>query len=340
MAIATQSNITARDYRVQHPNDWCPGCGDFGILSAVQQAAAGLNRQPHEMAVFGGIGCSGKALYYVPVYGVHTLHGRVLSFATGAKLANPALTVVAVGGDGDGLGIGAGHFVNTGRRNVDLTYILFNNEVYGLTKGQAAPTLAMGLQPKSLPEPNIQGQLNPLMLAMASGFTWIGRGYAFNVKQLVRLMQQAIEHPGLAYLDVLQPCPTYNNLHTKDWFAGQDLAPAQPRVYDLDDAGYDPHIPEGASEEAVHAVMQRFVSKAHEWGDRIPTGVFLVNHSVSTFAARIARQTPSYDEAPPARRIIADAQGRPTADLSPLLAELTVTETVPLNRPPADTRRR
>jgi 2-oxoglutarate ferredoxin oxidoreductase subunit beta len=183
----------------------------------------------------------------------------------------------------------------------------------------------MGLQPKSLPEPNIQGQLNPLMLAMASGFTWIGRGYSFNVKQLVSLIQQAIEHPGLAYLDVLQPCPTYNNLHTKAWFAGQDLVPAQPRVYELADADYDPHIPEGASEEAMLAVMQRFMSKAHEWGDRIPTGVFLINRSVPTFAARIARQTPGYDTAPPACRMIADAQGRPTADLSPLLAALTPT---------------
>lgn len=327
MAIATLPTITAKDYRVQHPNDWCPGCGDFGILSALQQALAGLNLHPHEVAVFGGIGCSGKAPYYLPVYGVHTLHGRVLPFATGAKLGNPALTVVAVGGDGDGLGIGAGHFVNTGRRNVDLTYILFNNEVYGLTKGQAAPTLAMGLQPKSLPEPNIQGQLNPLMLAMASGFTWVGRGYAFNVKQLVRLMQRAIEHPGLAYLDVLQPCPTYNNLHTKDWFAGQDVNDGQPRVYALEDEDYDPHIPEGAAQETVLTVMQRFMTKAHERGERIPTGVFLENHSVPTFAARIARQIPGYYEASPAHRSIADGQGRPLADLRPLFAELMMTGT-------------
>jgi 2-oxoglutarate ferredoxin oxidoreductase subunit beta len=327
MAIATQPPITAKDYRVPHPNDWCPGCGDFGILSAVQQAVAGLNLRPHEVAVFGGIGCSGKALYYLPVYGSHTLHGRVLSFATGAKVANPALTVVAVGGDGDGLGIGAGHFVNTGRRNVDLTYILFNNEVYGLTKGQAAPTLARGLQPKSLPEPNMQGQLNPLMLAMASGFTWIGRGYSFNVKQLVRLIQQAIEHPGLAYLDVLQPCPTYNNLHTKDWFAGQDLDHGQPRVYELADEDYDPHIPAGATEAAVLPVMQRFMSKAHEWGERIPTGVFLVNRSVPSFAERIAQQVRGYHETPPAGRRIADAQGQPSTDLNPLLAELIMTET-------------
>jgi 2-oxoglutarate ferredoxin oxidoreductase subunit beta len=150
MTVATDSaNITRKDYQVAHANDWCPGCGDFGILSGLQQALAGLNLPPHQVAVFGGIGCSGKTQYYTSAYGVHTLHGRVLPYATGAKLANPDLTVVAVGGDGDGMAIGAGHFVNTGRRNVDLTYILFNNEVYGLTKGQASPTLPLGLQTKT-----------------------------------------------------------------------------------------------------------------------------------------------------------------------------------------------
>ena len=215
--------LTAKDFQVPFPNDWCPGCGDFGILNAIQQAFAKLELEAHKVAVVGGIGCSGKAPYFFPVYGVHTLHGRLLPFAHGIKLANPEMTVVGVGGDGDGLGIGAGHFVNSGRRNLDMTYILFNNEVYGLTKGQAAPTLAMGLQPKSLPEPNIQGQLNSLMMAMSVGFTWIGRGYSYNVKKVVDLVVEAIRHPGLSFLDILQPCPTYNNLHTKDWYAGKDL---------------------------------------------------------------------------------------------------------------------
>src|SRR5687768_7227813 len=248
METVTMPQRTMKDYQVKHANDWCPGCGDFGILNAIQQALAGLDLLPHQVAIFGGIGCSGKAPYYLPVYGIHTLHGRVLPYATGAKLANPELTVLAVGGDGDGLSIGAGHFVNTGRRNVDLTYILFNNEVYGLTKGQAAPTLAMGLQTKSLPEPNIQGEVNALMLALASGFTWIGRGYAFNVKQLVDLVQGAIRHPGLAFLEVLQPCPTYNDLHTKAWFTDTSAGHGQPRVYPLGQTDYEAVIPEGASE--------------------------------------------------------------------------------------------
>ena len=162
------------------------------------------------MVTVGGIGCSGKAPYYMATYGVHTLHGRPIPYATGIKLANPELTVLVAAGDGDGLGIGAGHFVNVGRRNVDITYVMFDNEVYGLTKGQAAPTMALGMQTKSLPEPNIQMKLNPLMMAYASGFTWIGRGYSYNVKELVDLLVQAIEHPGLSFLDVVQPCPTYN----------------------------------------------------------------------------------------------------------------------------------
>lgn len=324
-ATKPEPKITLKDYRAEHPNDWCPGCGDFGILSSVQQALAGLSLLPHEVAVFGGIGCSGKTPYYVNTYGVHTLHGRVLPYATGAKLANPELTVIAVGGDGDGLGIGAGHFVNTGRRNLDLTYILYNNEVYGLTKGQASPTLPLGLQPKGLPEPNIQAKVNSLMLAMSAGFTWIGRGYAYEVRHLVDLIQQAIQHPGLSYLEVLQPCPTYNNLHTKEWFAGEDLENGRPRAYSLEEEGYDPVIPEGAGEEAAFAKMSRFIEKAHEWGDRIPIGVFLENRSQSTFEERLAQRVPSYREAPPAHRIIADENGRPTTDLSDIFDELTMT---------------
>ena len=298
--------LTAKDFQVPFPNDWCPGCGDFGILNAIQQAFAKLELEAHKVAVVGGIGCSGKAPYFFPTYGVHTLHGRLLPFAHGIKLANPEMTVVGVGGDGDGLGIGAGHFVNSGRRNLDMTYILFNNEVYGLTKGQAAPTLAMGLQPKSLPEPNIQGQLNSLMMAMSVGFTWIGRGYSYNVKKVVDLVVEAIQHPGLSFLDILQPCPTYNNLHTKDWYAGKDLNSGQPRIYWLDDTDYDPVIPPDADEAAALGKMNEFLSKVHEWGDEIPAGVFLDNRATSSFADRIETRIENYRAQPPNKRVIAD----------------------------------
>jgi 2-oxoglutarate ferredoxin oxidoreductase subunit beta len=308
-----EKGITARDYATDQPVDWCPGCGDFGILSALRQALARQALPPHRVALVGGIGCSGKTQYHVGAYSVHTLHGRLLPYATGIKLANPELTVVAVGGDGDGMAIGAGHFVNAGRRNVDMTYVLFNNEVYGLTKGQASPTLPLGLQTKGLPEPNMQGQVNALMLALSAGFTWIGRGYAFKVRQLVDLLQRAIEHPGLAFLDVAQPCPTYNSLHDKDWY--------HPRVYDVAEEGYDPVVPEGVDEKALFSKMGQFMQKAHEWGDRVPTGVLLENRTVPTFARRIAERNASYGTAPPALRPIADKTGRPTADLAGFFKE-------------------
>ena len=317
--------LTAKDFQVPFPNDWCPGCGDFGILNAIQQAFAKLELEAHKVAVVGGIGCSGKAPYFFPVYGVHTLHGRLLPFAHGIKLANPEMTVVGVGGDGDGLGIGAGHFVNSGRRNLDMTYILFNNEVYGLTKGQAAPTLAMGLQPKSLPEPNIQGQLNSLMMAMSVGFTWIGRGYSYNVKKVVDLVVEAIQHPGLSFLDILQPCPTYNNLHTKDWYAGKDLNSGQPRVYWLDDTDYDPVIPPDADEATALGKMNEFLVKVHEWGDEIPAGVFLDNRATSTFADRVETRIENYRAQPPNKRKITDGSGKPTADLSKIFDEVRMT---------------
>lgn len=323
MSEQAAPKVSVRDYVTPYQSDWCPGCGDFGILRSLQQALAALNLPPHKVAIFGGIGCSGKTPYYLGTYSVTTLHGRVLPYATGAKLANPELTVVAVGGDGDGLGIGAGHFVGTGRRNLDLTYILFTNEVYGLTKGQAAPTLGLGMQTKSLPAPTIQGRVNPLMLALAAGYTWIGRGYAYNIKETTELIQKAIRHPGLSFLEILQPCPTYNDLHTREWYAGEDLEAGQQRIYTLGD-DYNPVIDPGADEETVMSRIGAFVAKAYEWGDRIPTGVFLENRSVSTFTERILSRIPSYLSVPPAKRAIADEQGRTLVDLSSHLAALAV----------------
>ncbi len=325
MSKRHEAHLRPRDLKVEQSVDWCPGCGDFGILSALHQALAGLGRPRHQLAIFGGIGCSGKTQYYVNTYGVSTLHGRVLPFATGAKLANPELTVVVVGGDGDGLGIGAGHFVGAGRRNVELTYIFFNNEVYGLTKGQASPTLPLGMQTKALPSPTTQGRVNPLLMALASGYTWVGRGYAFDVKGLAHLVSQAIAHPGLAFLDVLQPCPTYNNLHTKDWFAARDQESASgSRLYHLADEGYDPVVRDDESEESLTQKTSAFMAKASEWGDRIPIGVFWENRAQGSYEERLSRQLSTYPHPAPATRPIADADGRPTADLSSILDGLRI----------------
>ncbi|TMD81666.1 MAG: 2-oxoacid:ferredoxin oxidoreductase subunit beta [Chloroflexi bacterium] len=237
-------------YKTEVHVDWCPGCGDFGILSSIQQAFFQLQIPPHRIAMISGIGCSGKTPHYIDTYGLHTLHGRALPVATGAKLANHELTVVAVGGDGDGYGIGAGYFVNSGRRNLDMTYIVFNNGVYGLTKGQASPTLGKGLQTKSMPDPSIQEGINPLAVALGAGYTWIGRGYALEVKSLVSLIVQAIQHKGTSFLDVFQTCPVYNDLRTKEWYAGEDIGRTRLRRLEADST-WDPVVRDPANLDEV-----------------------------------------------------------------------------------------
>jgi 2-oxoglutarate ferredoxin oxidoreductase subunit beta len=207
------------DYKSSVYVDWCPGCGDHGIVSAVQMALAELALEPHNVVIVSGVGNAAKLPHFVKVNGVHTLHGRLLPFAMGIKMANPNLEVIGVGGDGDGLGIGAGHFVNTGRRNIDMTYLLHNNGVYGLTKGQASPTLRLGLKTKSLPKPNINEGINAVALAITSGYTFVSRSYAFDIIHLKDTIKQAILHKGLALVEILQPCPPYNDINTKDWYA-------------------------------------------------------------------------------------------------------------------------
>ena len=306
--------------------DWCPGCGNFGILVAIQSAFSELNIPPSRVVVFSGIGCSGKTPHFLKTYGIHTLHGRTLPFAIGAKLANPGLEVLAVGGDGDGLGIGVGHFVNAGRRNVDLTYILHNNQVYGLTKGQASPTLGLNMQTKSLSNPNMNEGINPIALAIVSGYTFAARGYAYDVNHLKDIVKRAITHRGLALVEVLQPCPTYNDINTKEWYSGLDRLDPEtgkptPRVYKLEST-YDPSV---RNEGETNQKMQQAITRAREWGDRIPLGVFYQNTTISSFDQRVSARIPSYLEQPPATQRIADESGNSTADISVLLDQLRVT---------------
>jgi 2-oxoglutarate ferredoxin oxidoreductase subunit beta len=315
------------DYRTPLFNDWCPGCGNFGILTALQMALVDLQLPPSGVVIFSGIGCHGKTPHWINVYGVHTLHGRALPFAIGAKLANPGLEVIVHSGDGDGLGIGAGHFVNTGRRNIDMTYIIHDNGVYGLTKGQASPTLKLGIQTKALPKPNINEGVNPIALALASGYTFIARSYAFDVAHLKETIKKAIQHRGMALVVIQQPCPTYNNINTKDWYSGEDRRdPATgkpvPRVYKLEETGYDGivHSPEEMLQKSVAAI-----TKSQEWGDRIPMGVFYQNELVSTYQERIAHRIAGYLENPPAKQVISDTEGKPVTSIAKMLEELKVT---------------
>ena len=312
------------DFKTDVFADWCPGCGDFGILGALQMAFAELELEPHKVVMVSGIGCSGKEPHNVKTYGVHTLHGRTLPFATGIKIANPGLEVIAIGGDGDGLGIGAGHFVNAGRRNLHITYIIHNNGVYGLTKGQASPTLKLGLKTKALPRPNINDAVNPIALALVAGYTFVARSYAYDVRHLKNTIKEGIRHKGLAFIDCLQPCPTYNDINTKDWYAGEDridpkTRKAQPRLYKLEETGFDP---------VVHDLNEDFqkkmaaMDKAREWGDRIPIGIFYKNELQPTFTERITDRIPFYEKNPPAKQKISDQNGFSTADMQEFFNDL------------------
>ena len=315
------------DLKTSAHNDWCPGCGDFGILKAVQMALAEMNVDPTNTVVVSGVGCSSKAPHFIKTYGVHTLHGRAVPFATGIKLANPNLEVVVEGGDGDGMGIGAGHFVNSGRRNVDMLYIIHDNEVYGLTKGQASPTLRLGMKPKSLPSPNINQAINPLMLAIASGYTWVARGYSYDVRHLKDLIIKGIRHKGYAFLDVLQPCPTYNDIQTKEYWAGEgnldDAGRPKPRTYKLEDTGYDGVVRKN-DEAEVERKIQQAILKSFEFGDHTPIGVFYQNEFVPTYEERLAGRNPAYKTNPPASQEIARPDGTPLANVSKLLEDLRV----------------
>jgi 2-oxoglutarate ferredoxin oxidoreductase subunit beta len=312
------------DFRVPEVYaDWCPGCGDFGIMNGLQMAFAELGLEPHQIVMVSGIGCSGKEPHNVKAYGVHTLHGRTLPFAMGIKVANPDLEVVAIGGDGDGLGIGVGHFVSAGRRNLDMTYIIHNNGVYGLTKGQASPTLRLGLQTKALPKPNINEAVNSIQLAVVSGFTFAARSYAYDVRHLRDTIKQAIQHKGLAFIDCLQPCPTYNNITTKAWYAGEDRkdenGKPQSRLYKLEETGFDPVVHDW-NEDFNKKVAA--MDKAGEWGDRIPIGVFYKNELESTFEKRLVDRIPFYMDRPPAKQKLCNDNGLSHIDLSEFMEDL------------------
>lgn len=312
------------DFKTDVFVDWCPGCGNFGILVALQMALAELGLEPHRVVLVSGIGCSGKPPHFVKTYGVHTLHGRTLPFAQGIKVANPELEVIAMGGDGDGLGIGAGHFVNAGRRNVDMTYLIHDNAVYGLTKGQASPTLKLGLKTKSLPKPNINEAVNPIALALIAGYTFVARAYAYDTKHLKEIIKQAIKHKGLAFVDILQPCPTYNDINTKEWYAGEDridprTGKPQSRLYKLDEIGYDPLVRDSAEDLSKKLVA---IEKTQEWGDRIPVGVFYKNELTTTFQERISKRIPFYLSNPPANQRISDETGASAADINEFFEEL------------------
>ncbi len=213
------------DYKSELKPIWCPGCGDFGVLASLYRAMADMDLDPSNTVIVSGIGCSSRLPHFASTYGVHTLHGRPLPVAMGVKLANPELTVIAVGGDGDGFAIGAGHFPHAARRNVDITYLVMDNEIYGLTKGQASPTSLFEQKAPSTPFGNPEDPLNPLALAIAAGASFVARGASFNTKALTELITQAVEHKGFSYIDAMSPCTTFNNTQESWKELVTDVAP-------------------------------------------------------------------------------------------------------------------
>ena len=208
-ATVGQVKFKPGDYKSTLNPVWCPGCGDFGVLNALYRAMSQLEIEPWNTVILSGIGCSSRLPGYVNTYGFNGVHGRALTLATGVKVARPELTVIAVGGDGDGLAIGGNHLIHTARRNLDVTYILMDNEIYGLTKGQVAPTTPTGDKTKSTFWGNPEPAVDPCELAISTGATWVGRGFSGDVKLTTKLIADGIRHNGFSFLNVMSPCVTW-----------------------------------------------------------------------------------------------------------------------------------
>ena len=242
--------VKMTDYAGSQPA-WCPGCGNFSILNALKKALVELDIEPHKVLIVSGIGQAGKLPHYTRGNVFNVLHGRTLPAAAGAKIANPELVVLAVGGDGDGYGEGGNHFLHSLRRNHDITYLVHNNQVYALTKGQASPTSDQGFVTKTTPH-GASTPLNSLAVAIAAGGTFVARGFSGDIDHLVGLIKSGIQHRGFALVDILQPCVSFNHKNTHAWY--------KERVYKME-AAYRPSDRSAAMEKAL------------EWGERIPIGV-------------------------------------------------------------------
>jgi len=246
--------VTLKDLGTPVPNTWCPGCGNFGILTALKNALLELGLSREEIVLISGIGCHGKIPNYVNTSNLHGIHGRTLPAATGIALTNPDLTVICHSGDADCYDEGWEHFTATIRRNIDMTLIVHNNMVLALTVGQATSTSQEGFRSRSTPHGVIVPPLNPIAHALVSGGTFIARGFAGDPKHLQKLIVEAVRHRGFSYIDVFQPCVTFNYLNTYQWF--------KERIYKLEEAGHDP------------TDKWKALEKSFEWGDKIPIGLF------------------------------------------------------------------
>lgn len=244
-----------KDFNSNYKPTWCPGCGDFAVWNSIKTSLAKLNIAPHDAVTVFGIGCSGNMANTIGTYAIHAIHGRAVPVASGVKLANHKLTVLAIGGDGDGYGIGMGHFIHACRRNIDMTYIVSDNQIYGLTTGQYSPTSSSGTISKTTPHDGaIEQPVHPVGLALSAGASFVARGFSGDPEHLTGIIERAIAHKGFAHVDIFQPCVTFNKVNTYSYY--------RDRVYKLEDEKHDT------------SSFKDALLKSHEWGDKIPYGVF------------------------------------------------------------------
>jgi 2-oxoglutarate ferredoxin oxidoreductase subunit beta len=263
--------LTARDFRSGLKPIWCPGCGDYGVLGALQRALVAIGRPPHEIAFVSGIGCSSRIPGYTTAYGFNTVHGRALPIAQGIKMANPDLLVLVAGGDGDGFSIGGGHIPHAVRRNLDLTYIVMDNHIYGLTKGQLSPTTARGTKTPSSTYGSIEEPVNPLLYVLAYGAGFVAQGVPADVEGLARIIEEAIRYPGFAFVNIQSPCVTFGE-------ADNQLKVQKTRMRSLAAEGHDP------------SNKLRAMELAQDYGTSLFTGVFYRNpNPPTTFDTHIRR---------------------------------------------------
>ncbi|MBI2972063.1 MAG: 2-oxoacid:ferredoxin oxidoreductase subunit beta [Candidatus Aenigmarchaeota archaeon] len=270
-----QKKVTLADLTTKEYPSWCQGCGDHTILFTLKNALVELDIDPHNVVIVTGIGCGSKVNHFIRAYGFEGLHGRALPVASGIKLANKDLTVIVVGGDGDGYGIGGNHFIQSMRRNLDITYLVQNNAVYGLTKGQYSPTSSKGFKSSSTPDGALEEPINPLATAIVSGATYVARGYSMETKHLQKLIVDAVRHKGFSLVDILQICTTYNKVNTWDFF--------KQRLYKLEGSNYDATSRRGA------------LQKAEEWGDKIPIGLLYKDEHKPSYEDKYADSIVGHD---------------------------------------------
>ncbi len=248
----------AKDYQSDLKPIWCPGCGDFGVLSAVYRALATIGRPPHQFAFVSGIGCSSRIPGYTTAYGFNSVHGRALPIAQGIKLANPDLLVLVAGGDGDGFSIGGGHVPHAIRRNVDLTYIVMDNQIYGLTKGQLSPTSKRGLKTVTSSYGSLEEPVNPLMYVLAYDAGFVAQGTPADMTGLVAVIEAGIRFPGFAFINVQSPCVTFGEPDAQ-------LKMHKTTMKSLEKMGHDP------------SDRLRAMALAQEYGNELHTGIFYQN---------------------------------------------------------------